>query len=111
LQSRREQVARHYSTKDFFRQIPNDLLAQYFRARGLFEDLDFLAMKETQPDELFSAWLPLPDSQRNEMDTEFREIFEMSSEKGFRAIKHEARKLDPHAIYQGWWKAYRDLKR
>jgi hypothetical protein len=83
-------MARHYSTKHFFRQIPNALLARYFRARGLFAELDFSAMKETQPNELFAAWLTLPDSQRNEMDAEFREIFDLSDEKGFRAIIDEA---------------------
>ncbi|MEW5864181.1 MAG: hypothetical protein AB1773_11425 [Pseudomonadota bacterium] len=83
-------MARHYSTRDFFRQMPNALLARYFHARGLFDDLDFAAMKETQPDELFNAWLALPDAQRNEMDAEFREIFELSCEKGFRAILDEA---------------------
>ncbi len=56
-------MARHYSTKDFFRQIPNGLLARYFHGRDLFGDLDFSAMKETQPDELFAAWLTFPDSQ------------------------------------------------
>jgi len=83
-------MARHYSTRDFFRQMPNALLARYFLPRGLFGALDFAAMKETQPDELFTAWLQLPDSRRNEMDTEFRVIFELSCEKGFRAIRDEA---------------------
>ena len=83
-------MARHYSTKDFFRQIPNALLARYFHGRGLFGDLDFSAMKETQPEELFKAWLALSDSQRNTMDSEFREVFEISCEKGFRAIIDEA---------------------
>jgi hypothetical protein len=83
-------MARHYSTKDFFRQMPNELLARYFHARGLFGDLDFSALKETQPDELFAAWLTVPDGQRHEMDAEFREIFELSDEKGFRAIIDEA---------------------
>ena len=83
-------MARHYSTRDFFRQMPNALLERYFHARGVFGDLDFPAMKETQPDELFAAWLYLPDSQRNTMDAEFREIFELSCEKGFRAIIDEA---------------------
>jgi hypothetical protein len=55
--------------------MPNALLARYFQARGLFGDLDFSAMKETQPDELFAAWLHLADGQRNEMDAEFRDIF------------------------------------
>jgi hypothetical protein len=83
-------MTRHYSTRDFFRQMPNALLARDFQARGLFSDLDFSAMKETQPDELFAAWLHLPDGQRNEMDAEFRDIFELSCEKGFRAIIDEA---------------------
>ena len=83
-------MAQHYSIKDFFRQMPNALLARYFKTKGLFSDLDFAAMKEGKPDELFAAWLDLPDKQRNVMDAEFREIFEMSCEKGFRAIIDEA---------------------
>lgn len=83
-------MARQYSTKSFFRNMPNALLARYFQKRGLFGDIDFAAMKEGKPDELFTAWLSLPDSQRNEMDTEFRDIFEISCEKGFRAIIDEA---------------------
>ncbi len=83
-------MARHYSTKDFFRQMPKALLARYFHTRGLMAALDFSAMKETQADELFAAWLLLADAQRNEMDAEFRDIFELSCEKGFRAIIDEA---------------------
>ena len=83
-------MARHYSSKGFFRQMPNALLARYFQGRGLFVGMDFAAMKEGKPDELFAAWLALPDNRRNAMDTEFRDIFEMSCEKGFRAIIDEA---------------------
>ena len=32
----RKKVARHYSTKSFFRQMPNALLARYFKRNGLF---------------------------------------------------------------------------
>ena len=83
-------MTRHYSTKDFFRQMPNAMLARYFQAREVFGDLDFAAMKEAKPDELFTAWLELPDGQRNAMDADFRDIFEMSCENGFRAILDEA---------------------
>jgi hypothetical protein len=83
-------MARQYSTKIFYRQMPNALLARYFKERELFGNIDFAAMKEGKPDELFDDWLALPDEQRNEMDTEFRDIFEMSCEKGFRAIIDEA---------------------
>jgi len=58
--------------------MPNALLARYFQTREVFGELDFAAMKDAQPDELFTAWLELPDSQRNKMDADFCDIFEMS---------------------------------
>lgn len=58
-------MARRFSTKDFFRQTPNALLARYFYERALFGDLDFSALKETPPDELFAAWLNVPYGQRH----------------------------------------------
>ena len=45
-------MARDYSSKSFFRQMPNALLARYFQGRGLFADVDFAAMKEGKQDEL-----------------------------------------------------------
>lgn len=83
-------MARHYSTKSFFRQAPNALLARYFAERDLFGDVDFATLKETKPDALFEAWLALPEDQRKPMDAEFQDIFELSCEKGFRAIIDEA---------------------
>lgn len=83
-------MATLYSTRSFFRQMPNALLARYFNKRELLSDIDFSTMKEGKPDELFQAWLTLPSLQRNKMDAEFRDIFEMSCEKGFRAIIDEA---------------------
>lgn len=94
-------MARRHSTKNSFWQIPNDLLARYFADRNLFGDLDFAAMKETKPDELFTAWLTLPEIQRKPMDAEFQGIFELSWEKHFRAIIDEARwqmKTEPEAL-------------
>jgi hypothetical protein len=83
-------MARHYSTKNFFRQMPNALLSRYFCGRELFTDFDFATMKEGKTGPLFAAWLELQDAQRHGMDTEFRDIFEMCCGKGFRAIIDEA---------------------
>ena len=76
-------MARHFSTREFFRHMPNSLLARYFHAHDLFSHLDFSKMKEAQPNELFKVWVTLSDSQRNKIDADFREIFELSDEKGF----------------------------
>jgi hypothetical protein len=84
-------MARHYSVREFFRQVPNALLKRYFGARGLFGDLDFEAMPEARHERLFEAWLGLPDGDRSPMDAEFREIFELACEKGFRAVLDEAK--------------------
>lgn len=95
-------MTRNYSTKAFFRQMPNALLARYFAGRAVFSEFDFAAMSETRHDELFDAWLALPEVQRNPMDAEFRDIFELSCEKGCHAIVdeaqwHLAQDADPNA--------------
>ena len=48
-------MAEQYSTKRFFRQMPNYVLARYFNEHGLFNDIDFSVMKEGKPDKLFKA--------------------------------------------------------
>lgn len=83
-------MGRHYSTRDFFRQMPNRLLARYFEARGVLTELDFGGLRETQPEPLFQAWLALPEDQRSPMDAELREIHALSCEKGWCAIRDEA---------------------
>jgi len=83
-------MARHYSTKDFFRHVPNALLKRYFDSKGVLAGFGYSAMTEAKIDPLFDAWKVLPDAQRNAMDVEFRDIFELGCEKGFRAIMDEA---------------------
>jgi len=83
-------MGRHYSTRDFFRQMPNRLLARYFQKHGLLAELNFASMKETKIDALFDTWMELPDAERNSMDAEFREIYALSCEKGWCAIRDEA---------------------
>jgi hypothetical protein len=83
-------MARHYSTKAFFRQMPDALLVRYFQERGLFSDIDFPDGKDGKRAELFDAWLALSDDQRNPIDAVFRDIFDLSCEKGVRAIIDEA---------------------
>jgi hypothetical protein len=81
-------LARHYSTKDFFRQMPNALLVRYFHARGLLGDLDFSAMRETSQTSCSQRGSTCLTA--SAMRSEFRDIFELSCEKGFRAIIDEA---------------------
>lgn len=84
-------MARHYSTKHCFRQMPASLLARFFAARNLLTDFDFSALMDGKPEALFETWLALPEEQRRPADVELQDIFEMSCEKGFRAILDEVR--------------------
>ncbi len=84
-------MPRHYSSNDFFRQMPNALLARYFDAHGLLADVDFAGMSEGRPDALLGAWAYLDDTQRNAAEADFREIVAMSDRKGLLAIVDEAR--------------------
>lgn len=84
-------MTRHYSTREFFRQMPNALLARYFGARDVLTELDFTALSETRPEKLFEAWLELPETQRNAMDAELREVFSLSCDGGWCAIRDEAK--------------------
>ena len=86
-------MACNYSTKDFFRQMSPVLLARYFERRGIFGQFDFRNMKEGKSEALFAAWLDLSERERHVMDADFVGIFEMSSEKGWTAIRDEAHRV------------------
>lgn len=83
-------MTRHYSTRDFFRQMPNAYVARYFASREVLQDFDFKTLKETKVDALFDAWMALPEDSRMHMESELREIADMSNEKGVIAIIDEA---------------------
>lgn len=84
-------MGRQYSSKDFFRQMPNALLARYFHSRGLMLELDFAAMPEAKPEALFEAWVTLTDAQRSTAEADFRDITALCDRKGWLAIVDEAR--------------------
>ncbi len=68
-------MARHYSAREFFQQVPNALLRRYFDAKGVLTGFNFFAMTEAKIDLLFDSWKVLPETQRNPIDVEFRVIF------------------------------------
>jgi hypothetical protein len=83
-------MSRHYTIKTFFRQVPNELLAKCFKERAVLQDFNWAKIKETRINELFDAWMELPDSQRGELEASFQEVFDLSCKKGLEAILDEA---------------------
>ena len=83
-------MALHYSIKSFFRVMPAPVLSRYFQKQGLFNDVDFVSPTGAKLDELFEAWLSLPEGERKRIEGEFQEIFALSRDAAMPAIIQEA---------------------
>src|SRR5207244_3440033 len=83
-------MTRHYSIKAFFRDMPGALLARYCHKQGLFKEFDFAALKGAEREELFQAWLKIPDDRRRQMEGEFQQILSLSCDQAMPAIIAEA---------------------
>ena len=80
---------RHYTINQFFRQMPNELLARYFYCCSEFKGFDFKSAEDINPHDLLRQWSSLPEDVRTEHEITFREIHSLSCEKGFYAILDE----------------------
>lgn len=83
-------MARHYSPKSFFRHAPNAMLLRYFNEKGVLSEHDFSKITETKIEPIYQAWLALPDSQRGDMERDFRDIDALACEGGVKAVLDEA---------------------
>lgn len=80
-----------YAPKYFLRQAQPELLQSYFAARGVLGDLDWDAMIEsdTDVDAVHAAWHALPDAAAQEIEQEFRDIYDLASVEGIRTVIEE----------------------
>lgn len=95
-----------YAPKQFLRQAGSVLLRKYFAAKGVLADLDWAGMEEsdTDADAVFNAWQALPEKTKQEIEHDFRDIFELGTADGIRTIIEEgkfreidlAAELEPH---------------
>lgn len=83
-------MSRQYSPKSFFRHAPNAMLKRYFAKHGVLTEYDFGAITETKIEPIYQAWLSLPDTQRGEMERDFKAIDALACEGGVKAIIDEA---------------------
>ncbi|MGQ0618299.1 MAG: hypothetical protein ACT4QA_00035 [Panacagrimonas sp.] len=83
-------MAQDYQPRRFFRHAPNRLLKRYFFERGALAEVDFGELSETQVEPIYAAWLALSDEVRKPMEQDFRDIDELASEAGTKAILDEA---------------------
>lgn len=84
-------MGRQYSAKTFLRNVPNDLLQQYFQKQDINLGLDWGRLDETEVNPIFVALEALPADTRSRVDTDFALIHEMACEDGVQAIVEEGR--------------------
>ena len=84
-------MARQYSPTQFFRRVPNGLLARYFQERhGVLGEIDFETLKETNVGPIFDAFRALPDGKQAEIEAECQDIDNMACQGGITALADEA---------------------
>ena len=84
-------MARQYSHRQFFRHVPNALLARYFHEkRKVLKEIAFDQFKETEVEPIFQAFTALPPEQQAEIEAEFQEIDGMACPGGVMALTDEA---------------------
>lgn len=84
-------MANDYAPKQFLRQAENALLKEYFAARDELGDIDWANLKETDVDPVYAAWQALPEHKQEEIERDFRDIFDLGSSNGTRTLIEEGR--------------------
>ena len=83
-------MASQYQHRQFFRRVPNTLLARYFEARDTDLGVDFANLPETQVEPLFEAFTALPEERQAAMEVDFQDINALANDGGIEALRNEA---------------------
>ena len=83
-------MAAQYSHLQFFRRVPNTLLASYFESRDAVLGVDFAALKEAEVEPILASFLDLAAEQQAEIEAEFQDVDALASEGGVGALVDEA---------------------
>ncbi len=84
-------MASSYAPNQFFRQAKISLLRDYFTRRKALAEMEWDKLKETETKPIYDAWQMLPEQTREEMEFEFRQVHDMATANGARAIIEEGR--------------------
>lgn len=83
-------MASQYSHLQFFRRVPNALLARYFESRHAVLDVDLAKLKPAEVEPILTAFIQLDDKRQAEIEAEFQEIHALACEGGIAALIDEA---------------------
>jgi hypothetical protein len=84
------EMASQYQHRQFFRRVPNELLARYFEAMDVLLGVDFGELKETEVEPIFEAFTALPEDQQAPIELDFQDINTLACDGGIGALVNEA---------------------
>jgi len=93
-------MANVYAPRQFLRHTKITLLQKYFSKRNLLGHIEWENLQEANVEPVFAALEGLTESERDETERDFREIHEMGTADGTRAIIEEGQfhGLDMRAV-------------
>ncbi|WP_426370450.1 hypothetical protein [Pseudocolwellia sp. HL-MZ7] len=89
-------MAEPYSPKQFFRNVYNIFLLQYFEKNKIDFPLDLYAIKENNADTIFEAFLTLSDDTRHRIDSDFQKVHALATDAGIISLIEEAKEFVNH---------------
>ena len=82
-------MASQYQHRQFFRRVPNALLARYFEARDVDLGVEFGDLTETQVEPVFEVFTALPVEQQANMEVDFQDINALATDGDIEALRNE----------------------
>lgn len=84
-------MAKQYSPTQFFRRVPNALLARYFQEKhGVLLEIEFDKLKENEVEPVFQTVMMLPEDKIAALEAECQDIDAMACQGGITALTDEA---------------------
>ena len=87
-------MSRSYNLGTFLRQTPNELLEEYFDRKGLLAEVEFGDLKKTETGPILDAMAALPKPDRDKVEVELQDIFDLADKAGTGVIVDVAGLLD-----------------
>jgi hypothetical protein len=91
-------MSRKYNLGTFLRQTPRASLESYFESRGLLQDFDFFDLHRNNIGPALRAVMSLPPHQRNEVETDFRDIFPLADQAGTQIMIEHLSQVEPRLV-------------
>lgn len=84
-------MSRPYAPRSFLRHIPAELLREFFTMARLPSSVEWDEVADGDIEPVFAAWQALPPTDRERVEQAFRQVHDLATEDGVRALVTESK--------------------